>query len=104
MSKKGITLLSGIIVIIFVLFVSPYNPVQDLNPDHILDDPTFPGYFKNSQIEKIDYRGAHTYLIETSKKDFIVIQDYYSVMNYRWLVYEKAGVENFTLPGRKKEE
>jgi hypothetical protein len=44
---------------------------------------------KWTEIENITYLGNDTYMIMANNKNYIAIKKYYSVMNYRWYLYEK---------------
>ncbi|RLL48407.1 hypothetical protein D8M04_03865 [Oceanobacillus piezotolerans] len=93
MNRLKLVLLTAICTIILMLLVSlfsPYNILKKITEDSIINDPGISILFNKDEIEDINYRGSNTYIITTSKKDYIAVQEYYSMMNYKWFVYEKA--------------
>ncbi|MGD6802850.1 hypothetical protein ACQCVK_07630 [Rossellomorea vietnamensis] len=48
--------------------------------------------FIRDPLQLADYKGNNTYLVTTaSGKEFVVIQNYFSVMNFQWEIYKETG-------------
>ncbi len=81
-----------ILIVVFLLVLStllgPYNVFHYFNAEKILQEPLLSKEFKGLKINEVKYKGDNTYLIKTDQQDFVVIQDYFSVMNYKWRIFE----------------
>lgn len=87
----GITFAGTVALLLIVSLFSPYNYLIKLNEDHIIDDPGIGLLFDKDEIEDVAYQGSNTYLLSTADGEFVAVQEYYSVMNYKWHIYKKTG-------------
>jgi hypothetical protein len=79
---------SLILLILGTLLFGPYKITDRIFAKNILKDPKLSSELKDYDITSIDYKGENTYYINTKTDDFIVIQDYFSIMNYKWKVFK----------------
>ena len=90
MLKKK-TVYSSLIVVASIFFLStfgPYNFFHHLNAENILEEPLLSKEFKDTTVKDVIYKGDDTYMIKTEEKDFVVMRKYFSVMNYKWVIFE----------------
>ncbi|AQQ53115.1 hypothetical protein [Planococcus lenghuensis] len=86
----GIAIAGTVIVLLIFSLFSPYNFFMKINEDSIINDPGIEILFSEEEINDVSYQGSNTYTLSTSKGEFVAVQAYYSVMNYKWHVYEKT--------------
>ncbi|TCP55911.1 hypothetical protein EV586_103570 [Tumebacillus sp. BK434] len=91
--KKAILLTSLLWVLILAIYgvFGPANLLRELNPNDVLNDQILAREFEGLEIEKVDYLGDRSYLIHTSTKNFVAVQEYTSIMNYHWEIFESKG-------------
>jgi hypothetical protein len=90
--KKIIIAIVMILIFLICNLLGPYNLFQGLNEEGIAEDAQLRRYFQTDPIRSADYKGSNTYEVITSSEDeFVVIQEYFSVMNYRWKIYKQIG-------------
>ncbi|RIW28619.1 hypothetical protein D3H55_21390 [Bacillus salacetis] len=95
MKKKVLIIVIVLIGLAFTL-CGPYNILQDFNANEILQDVQLKRDFHNDPLRSAEYKGRDTYIVYTDSGDeFVVIKDYFSVMNFKWKIYElRGGVED----------
>jgi hypothetical protein len=75
------------ITILLTLIVPDY--IKEKTKDSLVHNPEISQLLNGAEIENITYLGNDTYMIMANNKNYIAIKKYYSVMNYRWYLYEK---------------
>ncbi|WP_059173031.1 hypothetical protein [Bacillus sp. FJAT-27445] len=89
--RKNVKPIVGTVIILFLLSLfSPYNLLYKLTEDNIANDQGIAALLNTQEIEDINYVGSHTYIITTFDNQYVAVKKYYSVMNYRWSIYEKT--------------
>ncbi|MFD3445895.1 hypothetical protein ACFDTO_14985 [Microbacteriaceae bacterium 4G12] len=83
-----ITALITIVIMFGVSILSPYNILHRINANHILEEPGIKGEFPNEQVQSVTYKGDNTYVIKTDKHEYVAVREYFSLMNYKWKIYE----------------
>ncbi|MGM0845248.1 MAG: hypothetical protein ACQEUT_09745 [Bacillota bacterium] len=87
--KKWISLLGILFFFLACNLFGPYNVFQDMNAGQIVEDEQLKREFITDPLQNADYKGNNTYLVTTaSGKEFVVIQNYFSVMNYQWEIIQ----------------
>jgi hypothetical protein len=89
-NKKTLIILLIVCLLIFVLLpISPYSILQRINAKNIiLKDSILSSQFNKKDIVAVEYKGDNTFLINTDEKQFVVIRENTSFMNYKWKVFE----------------
>jgi len=85
---KKKTVYSSLIVVASIFFLSTFGPYNHLNAENILEEPLLSKEFKDTTVKDVIYKGDDTYMIKTEEKDFVVMRNYFSVMNYKWVIFE----------------
>ncbi|WP_349410048.1 hypothetical protein [Pseudalkalibacillus sp. SCS-8] len=86
--KTVLIIIVGIGLFFALNLFGPYNLFAKVNAENILEEPLLENHFKGMDVQGITYQGDNTYLVKTATDEYIVIQDYFSVMNYKWKIYE----------------
>lgn len=91
--KKTIILTSLVWLMVFALYsvFGPANVLRELNPDSVLREQVLKRELDGLEIKGVEYLGDRSYLIRTTTKDFVAVQEYTSTMNYKWQVFESKG-------------
>jgi hypothetical protein len=88
--------LTGVVVFIAMVLTlfSPYKLIQDISADEIAEDAQLKIHFHSDPIRSADYKGSNTYIVFTaSGNEFVVIKEYFTVMNFKWKIYKYKGGE-----------
>jgi hypothetical protein len=87
---KKIVISILVVLVLFTVFnfFGPYNIFLNLNAENILEEPSLIEEFNGVKVIDVSYIGDDTYIVKTEDKDFIVRRDYFSVMNYKWKIFE----------------
>lgn len=80
-------MLVTVFFMIALSIVSPHNILHRMSAESISNDSSLKGEFTNKKVESVTYKGDNTYIVKTYKEEFVV-QEYYTVMNCKWKVYE----------------
>lgn len=88
MKMIGLTAVCTFFITLFFSIVVP-DFIKERTEDSIVDNPELTQLLNGAEIEKISYLGNDTYMITANNKKYIAIKDYYSMMNYKWYLYEK---------------
>ncbi|MCV9884974.1 hypothetical protein [Metabacillus halosaccharovorans] len=85
-----LTSISTLVILLFLSIFGPYNILKKLSERNIVNDVGMKELFDEYEIEDVDYKGDNTYIIYTTDKEYVAVQEYYSLMNYKWFIYEKV--------------
>lgn len=91
MKNLKIVSITGIVTILIVFGISifsPYNVLNRVHAEGILKEQGLKEEFEGKNVQSVIYKGDHTYVVKTNTKEYVVIQEYYTFMNYKWKVYE----------------
>ena len=80
-------ILTAVLMLILSLF-SPYNFIMDINPATILNEKGIKAEISKEDVQSVEYKGDHTYIIKTRNEDYVVVKDYYTFMNYKLKIYK----------------
>jgi hypothetical protein len=90
MKKSRVANITAVITIFIVLGISifsPYNYLKHVHAEGILQEQGLKDEFKDKKVQSVTYKGDNTYIVKTDTKEYVVIQEYYTLMNYKWKVY-----------------
>ena len=91
MKNLKIISITGIVTILIVLGISifsPYNVLNRVHAEEILHEKGLKDEFEGKNVQNVIYKGDHTYVVKADTKEYVVIQEYYTFMNYKWKIYE----------------
>ncbi|WP_242224117.1 hypothetical protein [Bacillus cereus group sp. BfR-BA-01380] len=83
--------ITGIVTILIMFGISifsPYNVLKHVHAEGILHEQELEEEFEGKNVQSVIYKGDHTYVVKTDMKEYVVIQEYYTFMNYNWKIYE----------------
>lgn len=91
--KKPILLTSLIWIILLAIYgiFGPANILRELEPNSVLNEQVLARELEGLEIQKVEYIGDRTYLIRTNTTDIVAVQEYTSMMNYHWDIFESKG-------------
>ena len=84
----SITSVVTILIMFGISIFSPYNVLNRVHAEGILQEKGLKDEFESKNVQSVTYKGDHTYVVKTDKKEYVVVQEYYTFMNYKWKVYE----------------
>ncbi|MCP1123264.1 hypothetical protein CN326_18110 [Bacillus sp. AFS018417] len=90
MKKSKVANITAIITIFIVLGISifsPYNYLKHVHAEGILHEQGIKEEFEDKNVQSVTYKGDNTYIVKTDTKEYVVIQEYYTLMNYKWKIY-----------------
>lgn len=90
MKKSKVANITAIVTIIIVLGISifsPYNYLKHVHAEGILQEQGIKEEFEDKNVQSVTYKGDNTYIVKTDTKEYVVIQEYYTLMNYKWKIY-----------------
>ncbi|MGG0239106.1 hypothetical protein [Bacillus rhizoplanae] len=90
MKKSKVANITAIITIFIVLGISifsPYNYLKHVHAEGILQEQGIKEEFEDKNVQSVTYKGDNTYIVKTDTKEYVVIQEYYTLMNYKWKIY-----------------
>ena len=85
MKKLKIISITSVVTILIMFGISIFSPYNVLNRVH---EKGLKDEFESKNVQSVTYKGDHTYVVKTDKKEYVVVQEYYTFMNYKWKVYE----------------
>ncbi|CAG9611878.1 hypothetical protein BACCIP111899_01050 [Bacillus rhizoplanae] len=90
MKKSKVANITAIVTIFIVLGISifsPYNYLKHVHAEGILQEQGIKEEFEDKNVQSVTYKGDNTYIVKTDTKEYVVIQEYYTLMNYKWKIY-----------------
>jgi hypothetical protein len=111
LKNKWIYIFISVIIVLssiyYVVFRAPYNlqdnwfkdsfGITNINSFKEIDE--LAKYFNGYKIEKVEYKGSHTYDVKTDKGEFIVIADYSDSTYWKYKIFKyNKQVKFFTNP------
>ncbi|WP_316571669.1 hypothetical protein [Neobacillus sp. YIM B06451] len=90
LKKNGKAIIGTVAILVLLSLFSPYNLLLKLTEENIVHDQGIAALLNIKEIEDVNYIGSNAYIITTFDKQFVAVKEYYSVMNYKWVLYEKT--------------
>jgi hypothetical protein len=88
MTIIGITAVCTFCLTLFLTLIVP-DFIKERTEDSLVNNSEVSQLLKGAEIESISYVGNDTYMIIANNKKYIAMKDYYSLMNYKWYLFEK---------------
>lgn len=89
MKKKYHVVYLAIIVLLLIgYFLNPYDYYKKWNANQIKQDIQLQQQIPIETATSIKYQGNDIYVIQIQETTFIAMQEYISVMNYKWNIFE----------------
>ncbi|WP_053365582.1 hypothetical protein [Bacillus sp. FJAT-27245] len=90
LKKIGKLIAVTVAILFFLSLLSPYNLLHKLTEENIVHDQGIAALLNIEEIVNVNYAGSQTYIITTFDRQFVAVKKYYSLMNYKWYLYEKT--------------